>query len=163
MNRSMKSVRDGGLIAGRRRKLGNRLRTARDAAGFTQKDVARVLGFSDQTVVSRIENGTRGLDHIELENLAHLYGLALPRALSKGELDVTTKMYKYFTLPRIRNKADLLTALRRGWKLEPIGSRFQLIRLGPSAQHRSVSKKTVSRIHSRLKQVRIAGRVCFEV
>ncbi|MDZ4721406.1 MAG: helix-turn-helix transcriptional regulator [Roseiflexaceae bacterium] len=52
--------------------LAKRLREAREAAGFTQAEVATVLG-KPQSFISKCEIGERRLDFIELKVLAKLY------------------------------------------------------------------------------------------
>jgi Zn-dependent peptidase ImmA (M78 family)/transcriptional regulator with XRE-family HTH domain len=54
------------------RSLGEQLRLARDAAGFTQSEVAEVLGVSRPTV-SQIEGGKVRVDSLTLRQLATLY------------------------------------------------------------------------------------------
>lgn len=53
--------------------LGLRLKEAREYRGFSQEDVAGVLGVS-RSAISMIETGARRLDIFELKKLAHLYG-----------------------------------------------------------------------------------------
>ena len=60
----------------RYRKLVQRLREAREAAGLTQADVAEELGVP-QSWISRCETRQRRIDLIELEDLAELYGKPL--------------------------------------------------------------------------------------
>jgi transcriptional regulator with XRE-family HTH domain len=55
------------------RRLVKRLRDAREAAGFTQVEVARRLR-RPQSFVSTLESGERRIDVIELSQLAKLYG-----------------------------------------------------------------------------------------
>lgn len=49
-----------------------RLRAAREAAGLTQADVARLLG-KPQSFVSKSESGERRVDPVELKHLAEIY------------------------------------------------------------------------------------------
>lgn len=49
-----------------------RLREARQAAGFTQVEVAERLG-APQQFVSQVELGERRIDPLELKELAELY------------------------------------------------------------------------------------------
>jgi transcriptional regulator with XRE-family HTH domain len=49
-----------------------RLRDAREAAGFTQVDVAKALGRT-QAWVSKCESGERRIDPIDLADFAALY------------------------------------------------------------------------------------------
>ncbi|MEM9292126.1 MAG: helix-turn-helix transcriptional regulator [Acidobacteriota bacterium] len=50
-----------------------KLRSAREAAGLTQVDVAKRLG-EPQQYVSKIELNERRIDPVELQELAELYG-----------------------------------------------------------------------------------------
>jgi len=49
-----------------------RLKTARSESGLTQADVAKKLGTA-QSFVSKVENGERRLDIIEMLRLADIY------------------------------------------------------------------------------------------
>jgi transcriptional regulator with XRE-family HTH domain len=49
-----------------------RLRQARNDRGFTQKEVAKLLG-KPQSFISKVETGERRLDFVELQELAKLY------------------------------------------------------------------------------------------
>lgn len=55
-----------------RAKLGLLLKEAREYRGFSQEDVAKVLGLP-RPAISLIENGVRGLDVLELKKLAKFY------------------------------------------------------------------------------------------
>lgn len=57
----------------RRRALSSKLVEAREAAGFTQKQVAET-GIIAQSDLSKIENGMRKVDFLFLIELAELYG-----------------------------------------------------------------------------------------
>lgn len=57
-------------------KLAERIRQAREAAGFTQDDVARVIGTSRPTV-AQIEAGNRKVTSVELASLARLFGRSM--------------------------------------------------------------------------------------
>ena len=56
-----------------RRKIGVKLRNAREYLGLTQHEVAAELRIP-RTAISLIENGQRGLEMLELKQLADLYG-----------------------------------------------------------------------------------------
>lgn len=63
------------------RRLLERLREARVAAGFSQEAVAAALG-ARQKYVSTVETGERRLDPLELAEFARLYGKPLEFFLS---------------------------------------------------------------------------------
>jgi len=59
---------------GERASLGQRIQQAREAAGFSQEEVARALGLSRPTI-SDIERGKRRVDTLLLRRLARLFGV----------------------------------------------------------------------------------------
>lgn len=68
----MGSERQKAVHAPRYRAMLTRLRDAREAAGFTQVDVAKALGRT-QAWVSKCESGERRIDPIDLADFASLY------------------------------------------------------------------------------------------
>lgn len=56
-----------------RQKLGERLRSEREYLGFSQDEVAEVLGIT-RSAVSLIESGQRKVEVLELKRLAALFG-----------------------------------------------------------------------------------------
>lgn len=54
-----------------------RLRAAREHAGFTQVEAAKALGYP-QNFVSKCETGERRIDAIELAEFAELYRTTVP-------------------------------------------------------------------------------------
>ena len=55
-----------------RRRLGDRLRQAREYVGLSQDDVAKHVGLP-RTALTHIEAGQRRVDALELKSLAELY------------------------------------------------------------------------------------------
>jgi transcriptional regulator with XRE-family HTH domain len=66
------------------------LRTAREASGMTQVQLAKALGQS-QSFVSKVELGDRRLDVIQLRTLLHKIGLKLPEFVLRLEAELTKK------------------------------------------------------------------------
>lgn len=52
------------------------LRSMREEAGFSQKELADALGL-EQTIVSKVEHGVRRLDLLELDALCEVVGIPL--------------------------------------------------------------------------------------
>ncbi|EQD30852.1 transcriptional regulator, XRE family, partial [mine drainage metagenome] len=52
--------------------LGRRLKTAREAIGLTQDDVAARLDVS-RSAIAQMELGNRAVSSLELDRLAHIY------------------------------------------------------------------------------------------
>ncbi|HEX3526488.1 MAG TPA: XRE family transcriptional regulator [Thermoanaerobaculia bacterium] len=63
--------------------LSRRIRTAREACGLTQEQVAERLGVSRPTVV-QIEAGKRSVSSLELDKLAHLMGRDLHEFMAES-------------------------------------------------------------------------------
>jgi transcriptional regulator with XRE-family HTH domain len=63
-------------------KIGQKLKEARKASGFTQEQVAKYLDLKRENV-SYFETGTRQIDTITLNRLAELYGYSLIYFLSR--------------------------------------------------------------------------------
>ena len=72
-----------------RRKLGARLREAREYLGLSQDEVAKYLGIP-RTALSHIESGQRRMDALELKKVALLY--KRPVAYFTGESQADTDM-----------------------------------------------------------------------
>jgi transcriptional regulator with XRE-family HTH domain len=65
------------------------LRRAREAAGFTQTDLARTLGQS-QSFVCKAENGDRRLDVVQLRTVLAALGVTLPEFARRLELEIAS-------------------------------------------------------------------------
>jgi Zn-dependent peptidase ImmA (M78 family)/DNA-binding XRE family transcriptional regulator len=87
--------------------LGQRLRLAREQAGFTQQEAASELGVT-AAALSQYEAGKRGLDALALDRLARLYGV--PVAFMLGQ-DQPQSDWETALRGRAR---DLSTAGKRG-------------------------------------------------
>ena len=59
-----------------------KLKKAREKSGLTQVEIARKLK-KPQSYVSKVENGERRIDAIELKRLAQLYKTSLKELLSQ--------------------------------------------------------------------------------
>lgn len=62
----------GSLYSDEYRRFLGRLKAARQEAGYTQIDVAKRLN-KPQSLISKLENGERRVDVVELYHLAQLY------------------------------------------------------------------------------------------
>jgi len=76
-----------------RKRLAERLRSARESAGISQDAVAQTLGVP-RAAISQIEHGNRRVEAIELARLAKLYG----KSLSYFADDGTSQEAKEFEL-----------------------------------------------------------------
>jgi|SRR6266851_589583 len=75
----------GGNMPIAKQELGNRLRQLRENRGYTQEDVAEVLGISRSAVV-QLEAGNRNLNSVELMTLANEFGFD-PKQLFEEKFD----------------------------------------------------------------------------
>lgn len=95
------------------RKLGQRLRRAREIQSLTQDHVANHLGVSRSTV-AQIELGNRTVTGIELYRLAVLFGKDLQSFLEEEEPREENALVVLYRLhPELSSKEDLREALRR--------------------------------------------------
>ena len=62
--------------------IGNTLRERRKDAGYTQDEVAKVLGVN-QTMVLQIERGTKQLSLLNAAKLAELFGCSIDDLLGE--------------------------------------------------------------------------------
>lgn len=60
-----------------RRRLGNKLRTAREAQGISQAELARRAGDWRQATLSLYETGRRDIPHFVFQTYARILGLSL--------------------------------------------------------------------------------------
>lgn len=67
-----------------RQRMGARLRESREYLGFSQEEVAAVLGLS-RPAITNIESGQRKVEALELGKLAKLYGRTVSFLLSGSE------------------------------------------------------------------------------
>ena len=79
------------------RTIGERLRTARTAAGFTQEQVARFLDVKRETI-SYVETGARPATTLMLRRLAGLYGYRFSYFVDEAA-DRTPRVAMAFRVP----------------------------------------------------------------
>lgn len=58
-------------IQGKEDTIGRRIKSAREEAGFSQMDLAKVLSFESATAISLIESGDRNITIENLEKIAN--------------------------------------------------------------------------------------------
>jgi len=92
--------------------LAERIRQAREAAGFTQDEVAKALGISRPTVV-QVEAGNRKVSSLELLTLAQLFGLSMHDFFEESfERDGAAQVWR--ALPEVRTDSATLAGMSRG-------------------------------------------------
>ena len=84
INRGYHGVMDRGTRYARSRQVQKLLRSMRKAAGLRQADLAERLGTT-QSFVSKIENGERRLDLVELEEVCKAMSMSLSQFVSMFE------------------------------------------------------------------------------
>lgn len=91
--------------------MGRRLRTAREACGMTQEDVARRLGVSRPTV-AQMELGNRAVTTIELDKLAYLFGRDIREFVADTFEEEDALAVLFRAEPEIANHEDVADSLR---------------------------------------------------
>lgn len=91
--------------------LGRRIRSAREACGLTQAQVAADLDVSRPTV-GQIEAGNRAVSSLELDQLAHLFGRDIREFVAKdfGEADPLAALFR--AQPEVLAEPAVAEALR---------------------------------------------------
>jgi transcriptional regulator with XRE-family HTH domain len=89
-----------------RKKIGARIRSARQAAGFTQVELGRRVAL-DQGHISRLEGGTYDGSPSQLLDIAHVLGVPVARLLEDRVADEADRPYvSQDPLSRIRSTYD---------------------------------------------------------
>ena len=91
--------------------IGENIKTLRELMGFNQSNIASFLDV-DQSLISKIEKGERGLSSDMLEKLACLFGVTVD-AIEKGRVE-TSKLSFAFRASDL-NAADMeaISAINR--------------------------------------------------
>lgn len=107
--------------------IGENIRTLRDNAGFTQSNLAQFMKV-DQSLISKVEKGERGLSTEMLEKLAALFGVTVeqienqPVTTSKlsfafrGSEFTIEEMEAIATINRIALNSEFLDVMLKGAK-----------------------------------------------
>lgn len=90
--------------------LGRRLRSAREALGMTQEDVALHLQLSRPTI-AQIEGGRRAVSSLELDQFAALFGRDIREFLATEFEDDDTLRALFRAQPGFELSAEILSAL----------------------------------------------------
>jgi transcriptional regulator with XRE-family HTH domain len=64
--------------------IGRRIREEREAAGYTQAQLAQAVGI-DATVLSRIEGGQRGIDSLIMRRMARALDVPMERFFDSSQ------------------------------------------------------------------------------
>lgn len=73
--------------------IGRNIKALRDGMGFNQSNIASFLNV-DQSLISKIEKGERGLSSDMLEKLACLFGVTVA-AIEGGEIDTSKLSFAF--------------------------------------------------------------------
>jgi Zn-dependent peptidase ImmA (M78 family)/transcriptional regulator with XRE-family HTH domain len=109
--------------------LQKRVAGAREAAGYSLSEAAKLLGFNNYQTLSAIERGTRNINANELSALARLYGRNLdyffheeiipdPVPLWRKSAEADEKRVQRHFISFLENyrKVEILLSLKRRWK-----------------------------------------------
>lgn len=106
-------------VVSQRNEIAGRLRTAREAAGLSQGQVARRLGLHRPTI-SEIEAGRRRVSVEELDAISHLYGVEsawilrgrAPRVSESDKIMLAARQLSELKDRDLERLVDLLQMLR---------------------------------------------------
>lgn len=74
-------------------KIGSRIKTLRESANMSQKDLSYSADL-DRSYIASIENGQRNVSIVNIEKIAMALGLTLKDFFDDGEFDNTTNRIK---------------------------------------------------------------------
>jgi Zn-dependent peptidase ImmA (M78 family) len=108
--------------------LRKRILEARETAGYSLTEAAKLLGFNNYQTISAIERGTRNINANELSNMARLYGRGLdyffeekiapdPVPLWRKSAEADEKQVQHQFISFLENYSSLenLLGLKRRW------------------------------------------------
>ncbi len=124
----------------KRMAIAARLKAAREQAGLTQGQVARILGLH-RPAISELEAGRRSVSAEELDTLAETYGVSVDWLLNKEEVDSARVRYELAArkLSNLRAEdidqlLELLASLKqKGARRDPLKTA-----LGPGRHDQSI-------------------------
>lgn len=122
--------------------LAERIRQAREAAGFTQEEVARALGIS-RPAVAQLEAGHRKVSSLELLKLAQLFGRSMHEFFAASfERDGVAQVWR--ALPEARQEPATRAGMSRGVEVVnailELEAMLGLERLGPGLPRYALGK-----------------------
>jgi len=95
-----------------KKKLGGRIKAARESCRMTQETVAERLGVS-RSSIAQIESGNRAVSSIELDKLAYLFGRDIRDFLGDKPMGGDPLLALFRSHPDISEQEELLETLRR--------------------------------------------------
>ena len=94
-----------------RKKVGSRLRKARENAGYTQSDIQKIFKYKSCGTISQHESGIRLPDPYELYRMAQLYEVDANWLFGKEETENDRLYNEIMALPKESKEAHIALIL----------------------------------------------------
>lgn len=95
------------------KKIGRRIKQAREALGMTQAELARRMGYSARSTINRIENGSQAFPMKKLDKFAQVLDVTPASLAGFTEADIPDGLNKEYYIDYIHdsNNPDFLAAI----------------------------------------------------
>lgn len=95
------------------KKIGQRIKQAREALGMTQAELARRMGYSARSTINRIENGSQAFPMKKLDKFAQVLDVTPASLAGFTEADITDGLNKEYYIDYIHDSKnpDFLAAI----------------------------------------------------
>lgn len=95
------------------KKIGQRIKQAREALGMTQAELARRMGYSARSTINRIENGSQAFPMKKLDKFAQVLDVTPASLAGFTEADIPDGLNKEYYIDYIHdsNNPDFLAAI----------------------------------------------------
>ena len=95
------------------KKIGQKIKQAREALGMTQAELARRMGYSARSTINRIENGSQAFPMKKLDKFAQVLDVTPAYLAGFTEADIPDGLNKEYYIDYIHdsNNPDFLAAI----------------------------------------------------
>lgn len=95
------------------KKIGQRIKQAREALGMTQAELARRMGYSARSTINRIENGSQAFPMKKLDKFAQVLDVTPASLAGFTKADIPDGLNKEYYIDYIHdsNNPDFLAAI----------------------------------------------------
>lgn len=93
--------------------IGEKILKARKEKGFTQEELAKLMGYKDRSTIARIESGDNDVPQSKVVEFSKTLGVPISYLMEWDECDDSRKeqlLIKHYQLARLMTYANLLAS-----------------------------------------------------